>query len=115
LRVLDAAVLSCAVLNGMLDTGFIRFFVRIRTALLPSWSAGPLRSCVLSLPIICQTMLEQHNIRTPLPLLVLWVLAADNVDIFAALSPHTLAALAQLLDTTPHLHTAHLLLSGSLG
>ena len=56
----------------------------------------------------------QHT-RKSLPLLVLRVLAADNVDIFAALSPHTLAALAQLLDTAPHLHTTYLLLSDGLG
>lgn len=44
-------------------------------------------------------------------MLMLWVLAADDVHVFAALPPDTLAAIAQLLHAAPHLHAAHLLLS----
>jgi hypothetical protein len=49
-----------------------------------------------------------------LPLLVLRVLGANDVDIFATLSPHTLAAITQLLDRAAHLHSSDLL-AHSLG
>ena len=49
-----------------------------------------------------------------LPLLVLWVLRANDVDVFAALSSHALAAIAQLLDGTAHLHSTDLLGAHSL-
>ena len=49
-----------------------------------------------------------------LPLLVLRVLRANDVDIFATLSPHALAAIAQLLDRAAHLHSSDLLGAHSL-
>jgi hypothetical protein len=47
-----------------------------------------------------------------LPLLVLRVLRANDVDIFSTLSPHTLAAITQLLDRAAHLHSSDLLAHG---
>jgi hypothetical protein len=49
-----------------------------------------------------------------LPLLVLRVLRANDVDIFATLSPHALTAIAQLLDRAADLHPSDLLGANSL-
>jgi hypothetical protein len=49
-----------------------------------------------------------------LPLLVLRVLRANDVDIFSALSPNTLAAIAQFLDRAADLHSSDLLGAHSL-
>ena len=49
-----------------------------------------------------------------LPLLVLRVLRASDVDIFASLPPHALAAIAQFLDRAADLHSSDLLNAHSL-
>ena len=49
-----------------------------------------------------------------LPLLVLRVLRANDVDIFASLPPHALAAITKLLDRAAHLHSSDLLGANSL-
>lgn len=49
-----------------------------------------------------------------LPLLVLRVLRANDVDVFTTLSPHTLAAITELLDRAAHLHSPDLLGAHSL-
>lgn len=45
---------------------------------------------------------------------MLGVLRANDVDVFAALSPHALAAITQLLDRTAHLHAPDLLCAHKL-
>jgi hypothetical protein len=40
---------------------------------------------------------------------MLWILAADNVHISAALPPHALAPIAQFLDRATHFHAPCLL------
>jgi len=43
-----------------------------------------------------------------LPLLMLWILAANDINITALLPPHTLAPVTQLLDRTANFHAARL-------
>ena len=50
-------------------------------------------------------LVKLHHI----PLLMLGVLRANNVHVFASLSPHALAAITQLLDRAAHFHSADLL------
>jgi hypothetical protein len=40
---------------------------------------------------------------------MLWILAADNIHISAALPPHTLTSIAQFLDRATHFHASCLL------
>ena len=49
-----------------------------------------------------------------IPLLVLGILRANNVHVFASLSPHALAAITQLLDRAAHFHSADLLCAHEL-
>lgn len=39
---------------------------------------------------------------------MLLILTADNIDVFPAFPPNTLAPVAQLLDRTPNLHPSNL-------
>jgi hypothetical protein len=66
----------------------------------------PIYPCLES----CQYLISQkaHRPNVIIPLLMLRVLIANNVD-RPVLPPHALAAIAQLLDTAAHLHPPDLL------
>lgn len=71
-------------------------------------------SILMSSSLPAQALVPEHHqsfLFDHIPLLMLWILAANDVYVFPTLSPHALAAVAKFLDRAPDFHTADLLSS----